>query len=354
MLYQSKNPHGGDLYSRPIRLDFSANTNPFGTPDSVKQALLDCADLLHQYPDPYCRELVAAIADFEALPKEQILCGNGAADLIFAFCQAVKPKRALELAPTFSEYSAAMDSVGCQVERYALREDEDFTLTEDFLLYLQQGQWDVLFLCNPNNPTGQTIPSELLEKIADLCHKKGIWLFLDECFQDLTDETAAYSMKHRLSENSSLFILKAFTKSYGMAALRLGYGLCGNTELLAAMSRSVQSWNVSLPAQKAGIAALNEEDFLRRTREMIQQERTWLKEQLTQLDCRVIPSQANYLFFHSEDNLYEELLKQGIQIRNCSNYHGLSKGWYRAAVKLHQQNQELIEALRIIKERMGE
>ena len=173
-------------------------------------------------------------------------------------------------------------------------------------------------------------------------------LFLDECFQDLTDEEAAYSMKHHLHENPNLFILKAFTKSYGMAALRLGYGLCGNSKLLAAMSRSVQSWNVSLPAQMAGVAALEEKGFLEKTKEVIRQERSWLKEQLEQLQFRVVPSQVNYLFFYSEDKLYDQLLKQGIQIRDCSNYYGLGEGWYRIAVKLHMQNQELMEALRKI------
>ena len=350
MLYQSKNPHGGDLYSIPICLDFSANTNPFGTPDSIKQELIKCADHLHQYPDPFCRDLVAAIADFEKLPKENIICGNGAAELIFSFCQALKPKHALELAPTFSEYSAALESVDCQVERYILKKENDFKLDENFLDFLQQGQWDVLFLCNPNNPTAQTISPKLLEKIVEICYEENIFLFLDECFQDITDDNAAYSMKNFLSKNPYLFILKAFTKSYGMAALRLGYGLCGNTNLLSMMSRSVQSWNVSLPAQKAGIAALKEKEFLSKTKTVIKQEREWLREQLQQLQFYVLPSQVNYIFFHSDVELHSKLLKQGIQIRDCSNYYGLSKGWYRIAVKLHEQNVELIQAIKKIQE----
>lgn len=353
MLYQRQNPHGGDLYSQPIRLDFSANTNPFGTPDSVKQAVIDCLDQLHQYPDPYCRELVAAIAEYEQVPSNQILCGNGAADLIFAFCQAVKPKCALELAPTFSEYSAALESVGCQVERYPLNEEQAFCLDERFLETLQGKKWSCIFLCNPNNPTGQTIPNALLEEIAALCRKKKILLFLDECFQDLCDDEAQYSLKQRLNENPYVFILKAFTKSYGMAALRLGYGLCGNEALLNSMSHAVQSWNLSLPAQKAGVAALKEREFLRHSKTVIRQEKEWLQKELSALQLKVLPSKANYLFFRGPKQLKQQLLLQGIQIRDCSNYPGLEEGWYRIAIKKQEENQALITAMKQVMERSG-
>ena len=88
MLYQTVNPHGGDLYSHPVRLDFSANTNLFGTPESVCRAVMESAQLLNQYPDPYCRELIDALSEFEQVPRDYILCGCGAAELIFSFCAA--------------------------------------------------------------------------------------------------------------------------------------------------------------------------------------------------------------------------------------------------------------------------
>ena len=177
MLYQTVNPHGGDLYARSLRLDLSSNTNPFGAPESVRRAVVEAAQLLHQYPDPYCRELVGALSTFEQVPEENILCGCGAAELIFSFCAAVKPKKALELAPTFSEYAAALEAVGCAVERYPLRRENGFALTEDFLAFLQNSDCDVLFLCNPNNPTGQVMEPALLDKIAQICHRRDIRLF---------------------------------------------------------------------------------------------------------------------------------------------------------------------------------
>lgn len=349
MLYQTDNPHGGDLYSRPIRLDFSANTNPLGTPAGVRQAVADALAHLDWYPDPYCRDLVRAIAGFEQVAEEYVLCGCGAAELIFSFCLAVQPKRALELAPTFSEYTAALESVGCVVDRYLLRAENAFVLDDCFLTYLEKGKWDTLFLCNPNNPTGQMIRPALLEAIASICHEKGVRLFLDECFLDLSDGEGCQSLKRLLAKYSGLCILKAFTKSYGMAGLRLGYCLTSDRELLSAMSRTVQPWNVSGPAQAAGVAALKEQVFLQRTRKIIAEERAWLTEKLRALGFCANPSQANYLLFYSPLPLGKLLLKQGIQIRDCSNYHGLEKGWYRIAVKTHAENHQLITALQEIR-----
>lgn len=350
MLYQTVNPHGGDLYSRPVRLDFSANTNPFGTPEGVRRAVIESAQLLNQYPDPYCRELTGALAKFEQVPHEYILCGCGAAELIFSFCAAVKPKRALELAPTFSEYSSGAESVGCTVQHWPLRRENDFALTAQFADFLKTADCDVLFLCNPNNPTGQTIEPVLLDQIARICHERKIRLFLDECFLDLSDQGRELSMKETLGAYPELLILKAFTKSYGMAGLRLGYCLSSDAQLLTAMGRSVQPWNVSLPAQKAGVAALKETEFLQRTRALIKTQRAWLRGKLEQMGFYVCPAQANYLLLYHDKPMYEHLLERGILVRDCSNYHGLERGWFRVAVRREEENRALIDAVESILE----
>ena len=344
MLYHTQNPHGGDIYDGEIRLDFSANTNPYGTPQAVLDAMSAVLPRVHQYPDPYCRELVKAISEFEAVPKDWILCGSGAAELIYSYCEALRPETAMELAPTFSEYALALERVGCQVERYSLEAQNHFTLTEDFLSALASSRPDALFLCNPNNPTGQVIDLPLLERILAVCFRQGTALFVDECFLDLSDD--GVSLKARLGAYPNLFILKAFTKSYGMAGVRLGYCLCSNPELLQKMSHTVQPWNVSTLAQAAGIAALRQRDFLQKTRALIPAERRWLQAQLEALGFRVCPSHANYLLFHARKDLHGRLREKGIAIRSCGNYHGLEAGWYRIAVRLHEENERLIEAMK--------
>jgi len=346
MLYEKKNPHGGDRQGRAIKLDFSVNTNPLGPPEAVKRAVVESANLLDQYPDPNCRELVKALAEHEGVPERYILCGSGAAELIYSYCGAARPRRALELAPTFSEYSSALEAAGCPVERWKLRIEDDFALQEDFLEALAESLWDALFLCNPNNPTGRLINTALLEEICKICHRRGVRLFLDECFLDLSD--GGQSMKRLLADVPELFLLKAFTKTYAMAGLRLGYGLSADRALLAAMSRGVQPWNVSVPAQAAGAAALGETAYLERTRQMIREERAFLAAELEKLGLSPCRSQANYLLFHSGRELQKPLLERGILLRDCSNYRGLGPGWYRTAVRTREENRALLDALREI------
>ncbi len=346
MLYQTNNPHGGDIYEKPIRLDYSANTNPFGTPKGVLDAMKEALPLVHHYPDPYCRKLIQAISESEEVPKEYLLCGNGAAELIYSYAEARKPKLAVETAPTFSEYSLSLKRVGCQIERYLLKKENAFELTEDFLDYIEEKKPEVIFLCNPNNPTGKLISISLLEEILKLCKANNMRLFLDECFLDLTQE--GISMKKYLKQYPEMFILKAFTKSYGMAGVRLGYGMSSDRELLENMSKTVQPWNVSLPAQAAGIAALKEQEFLKRTKELILKERQWLMEKLKELGFWVCPSSANFLLWQGPVHLDQELKKQGIAVRNCDNYAGLKAGWYRIAVRRHEENIMLIEAIKSV------
>lgn len=349
MIYE-KTCHGGDIYGDRISLDFSANINPLGTPESVCRAAIDAIGGICSYPDPCCRALIDQISRHENIPPDQIICGNGAAELIYSYCNALKPKCALELAPTFSEYSSAAQSVGCRIERYPLEFKNGFCLSGEFLHTLERGGWDVLFLCNPNNPTGRLIEPGVLHEICGICNIKGIRLFLDECFLDLSSDGGKNSMKPHLQCETNLFILKAFTKTYGMAGLRLGYGLCSDRKLLSTMSRGVQVWNVSSPAQAAGVAALKEHGFAAAAREIIKRERARLSFGLRELGFLVCESDANYILFYSSADIYDALLGQGILIRDCSNYHCLSAGWYRIAVKNTDDNTRLLNALKRIVE----
>lgn len=344
MLYNCENVHGGDIYGEEVVLDFSANTNPFGTPQGVLDAVTQALSQVHHYPDPYCRKLVKAIAEHEEVPQNYILCGNGAAELIYAYCETLRPKRAVELAPTFLEYTLGLERVGCNVMRYKLKQKKEFMLDDGFLAFLEKSAPAVVFLCNPNNPTGKAIDPHFLEEILKYCRHKSIRLFIDECFLDLADR--GESLKTCLKGNPHLFILKAFTKSYGMAGIRLGYCMSSDTRFLTRMSQAVQPWNVSILAQAAGVAALQEKNFLWKTRSMVLLQRQWLTEELEKMGYWVCPGNANYLLFRGPDDLHEKLKQKKIAIRNCSNYRGLGPGWYRIAVRLPDENQALIQAMK--------
>ena len=310
----------------------------------MKKAICDSLDHIAEYPQVGSELLREKIAEYEGVKTEEVICGNGAAEVIFTLCRAVNPKKALIPAPTFAEYGQALASTGCELEYYMLTENEGFMLGEAYLDILHKGL-DMAFLCNPNNPTGMLIPHRLLKKILEKSRKLGILLVVDECFLDFVKEPQEYSLKRSLSGFDNLFILKAFTKRYAMAGVRLGYGLCSNRVLLDKMERNVQPWNVSTMAQAAGIQALSETEYVEKGRQLIFRESQWLKEEMTRIGYKVFPSEANYIFFKGPEELFDFCLRKRIVIRDCSNYPGLTKGYYRIAVKKHEENVKLIEVL---------
>lgn len=335
--------HGGDVYRHPDVIDYSSNMNPLGTPKSLLQAVTDSLGRISQYPDVRCEKLTNALADYEGVEKQQLICGNGAADLIFSLVQAVRPKKALIQAPTFAEYEQALRSVDCRVT-YFDSSAEGFYITERYLEALKEKP-DIAFLCNPNNPTGFLIEPSLLERIVAVCEMQQTLLVVDECFQDFVPVKKQFSLKGQLKNSTHLFILKAFTKRYAMAGLRLGYGITANGKLLSRMEEITQPWNVSLPAQEAGVAALKETAYVEAGLQMVQQELFWLKENLKRLGLTVYDSQANYLFFEGPADLKERCLERKILIRSCSNYPGLGEGYFRIAVRKHEDNEKLIAVL---------
>lgn len=337
--------HGGDVYRYPDMLDFSANINPLGTPDAVIKAAAESLKNIKNYPDLKKQKLFDALSETEKMPRENLILGNGAAELIFAFCLALKPQRALLTAPSFAEYERGLRACGCQEIRYVtLHEAAGFKVEETFLSALTE-DLDVVFLCNPNNPTGCLIDGQLLKKILGRCRENHIFLLLDECFVDFVDEQEQVSCKHLLKNYPQVFILKAFTKLYAMAGLRLGYGISENKELLQKMELCLQPWNISIPAQAAGVAALREKKYVADTRTLIRQERGWLKEKLKELGLSVFDSSANYIFFRGPKGLTEQLIKLRIMIRDCSGYPGLAEGYYRVAVRTHAENEQLVRAI---------
>ena len=334
--------HGGDIYRHPGVIDFSVNTNPLGTPESVKRAVQESVAKIEHYPDVRCEALRKAISRFEQVNMEEILCGNGAAELFFAAVQAVCPQKALVIAPSFSEYEEALRSVGAEAEYYYLCEEDNFQIQEDYVDKLSE-EIDMIFLCNPNNPTGQTIDRDMLIKILDRCKKQNIVVILDECFLEFLDEPNRYEMSNLRGEYPNLLIIKAFTKIFSMPGLRLGYAISSNQDILEEMSWKLQQWNVSVPAQMAGVAALEKpKEYIRQTREYVSGQREYMRNIMKMMGYVVFASKANYLFFKGRPGLEKEALEAGFLIRDCQNYEGLSEGFYRIAVRTKEENERLI------------
>lgn len=341
--------HGGDWAGYRAEfgcdaLDFSANVSPLGLPAGVAAAITNALPTADRYPDPLCRELRAALAGAEGVPADWILCGNGAADLIFRLALAVRPRRALLPAPTFAEYEAALQTVGCAVQRVFLREENTFAVTEEFIDAVTP-ETDIVFLCQPNNPTGQVTPPALVERLVRRCAECGAVLVVDECFLDFLPDRDAWTAKQLLRDAPQLVILKAFTKLYAMAGVRLGYALCGDAALLEKMRGAGQPWAVSSLAQAAGLAALQETAYAGAVRALIAEQRPRMAAGLRALGLWVMDGQANYLLFRATPDFGEKLRRRGAVVRSCANYPGLDAAWYRTAVRTAEENTRLLQIM---------
>ena len=340
--------HGGDLvsarknYSGEI-LDLSVNINPLGPPAQVVQAARDALEQVKSYPDPLCRELRQAIAQKDGVSPEQVFCGNGAAEVIFRLALALQPKAALLTAPTFAEYEGALVQTGCDCRFHVLRQENNFDVTRDILEDIQRPV-ELVVLCSPNNPTGRMISEELLLQILKRCREIGASLMVDECFLPLAWE--GRGMAPYLAQYPELFLLRAFTKTYAIPSLRLGYGL-GAPELIERLMAWGPCWNVSGIAQTAGLACCALPQWPEKGRTFLEHQRPLLEQGLKKLGCQVISGRANYLLFRLPGicDLKERLLRRGVLIRSCANYRGLGPDWYRVAVR---QEQDTIQFLHIL------
>ena len=326
-------------------LDFSANVNPYGMSPAVRAAAIAAVDQAIYYPDPKSRRLSAAIAAHDGVCAYCVCVGNGAADLIIRLAAALAPRRALVLAPTFSEYEDALVQVGCQVQRCTLTEKDGFVPTPALLDAVVDGI-DAVFVCEPNNPTGLCMGRDLLLALLAKCRQVGAVLVVDECFNGFLPNPSASSIKDQVEGEKNLVVLRAFTKLYGMAGLRLGYLLCSDAELLSKIEAHGQSWPVSCVAQAAGVAALTDGEWVDQCLRKIAASREKLACDLVDLGLEVWPGQANYLMFRScAPDLYQRLAQRGVLVRDCSNYHGLGPGFYRVAVKDPALNDLLVKAI---------
>ncbi len=367
--------HGGELKNKDnkIKYDFSVNINPLGLPKSVKQALSQSASIFTDYPDPDCRLLRNALAEKEEIRPEQIVCGNGASDIIYRICEALAIKRALIPAPAFSEYERALALNSAAIEHIYTEPDDGFALTAaSFEKWIKERRSkvstgksrgntmlpDAIFLCNPTNPSGRLLDKALIEKAAQWCAENSATLIIDECFLEFHEDRNKLTAINMLIENSGIriIVINAFTKIYSMAGLRLGYAICSDAETARMIASHGPHWNVSGPAQAAGIVALRESDYLKKSVKYIKKERerlsNALSDALTGKDSafRVFKSDANYILFTAPPGLAEAMAAEGVAIRDCGNYAGLSVSerneyYYRVAVRTEKEDDAMIEAL---------
>jgi threonine-phosphate decarboxylase len=348
--------HGGDVYkwAQKARIDpaeivdFSSSINPLGPPASARKAFRRGYTEVSRYPDPYGEELKAALAKRHRMKPTEILVGNGSTQLVYLLCFALRPRKALVVAPAFSEHANALILAGAKVRFLPLTLNGDFSFSaEDFLAAWAKAD-DMAFLTTPNSVTGRLISRAEIEKIARIALSSRRFLVIDEAFIDFVE---GESVKQLVRDNPYLIILRSLTKYYALPGLRLGY-LLAHSRTVARLACYLEPWSVNGPAQRVALACLADERFGLKTARWLQREKNFLAQALVELKgFAPYPSSTNFLLVRIANGtgaleLRSFLLKKKILIRACNSFAGLGSNHFRVAVRRRQDNRLLLNALR--------
>ena len=344
--------HGGIYSIRKtpnIVIDFSSNVNPLGCPGSVRRLFRSWMDKISVYPDHDSLKLKKHIARYCKASSDNVVVGNGAIEIIYNFCSIVvdKNKPILIPIPTFGEYEAASRMCGANPRFF-----KTMNLEKDLVAFIKEIPLNgLVFICNPNNPNGVMTSKASLKIIIKSAKLRNTFVFVDECFIELTQDQDQ-SVLDQVKKFDNLFVLRSLTKSFGLAGLRLGYGI-GNPKLASILNKIKIPWSVNGIAQEAAVLALSDNEFLAKSRKLITKESFFLKDSISKIegfDC--FDSSTNFILIKTWMNaklLQKKLLQKNILVRDCSNFKGLGKNYIRIAVKSHKENQRLVDALATIK-----
>lgn len=351
--------HGGDVWSaeelygrsKDAFIDYSSNMNPWGSPSVVKELLQNSWQTISRYPDPAVRELRQKLAEAYKIPLDSILVGNGAAELIDLVVRLLEPRLTGLVRPSFSEYEEAVAKIKGEVLDIPLQKEYGFELQlEAVELALKQA--DVLFLGHPNNPTGRLVPKPLLERIIT----SGKPLILDEAFIDFVPEEEQVSFIRQAAESKNIYVIRSMTKFYAIPGIRLGF-MVAHPESIVRLKKLQTQWSVNYIAQLIGTAVLDDHAYAFKTKQWLIEEREWLTSQLTKLSLQVYPSATNFLLCAIPEKaglnvkvLQERLGKRGILIRDASLFKGLDQSYFRIAIRLRVDNEQLISELQLVLE----
>jgi threonine-phosphate decarboxylase len=355
--------HGGNIYEASRRtgipegkiVDFSASINPVGVPKSAAHAMKKAIGRLYHYPEPYAEELSGRIADSIGVPAESVVCGNGSTELIYLIPRALRPTKLLVPEPTFLLYEKACIVSGVrQVVGFTLKDKNSFDLsTEEFVRAIPDNDGDdsqapsidnrsctMAFLCNPNNPTGRLVPRKDVLQIAEAAAKSGCYLIVDEAFIDFCPEE---SVCKEVAHNPYLIVLRSMTKFYALSGLRIGYGVF-HLSVASRIKEYKEPWTVNSLAQRAAMAALDDEPYRQTSLDVVAEEKSFLENGFAGLDIPFFPSRANYYLIKPPKAPQIKLFleERGVLVRDCSNFRGLDENYLRVAVRSRKENTVLL------------
>lgn len=351
-LTASPRTHGGKHYVKNIKgniIDFSTNVNPLGASKKVISTIKQNIGLISAYPDPDSKEFKKAVSDYLHIDEECVVVGNGANELIHLFADAFvkKDDKVVIPIPTFFEYEFACDKNSARISYVDL---DNFVLNPDSVLTAIDKETKVVFICNPNNPTGLLAERGYIEKVLDLAYNNNTLVMLDECFMEFVDEPERNSFVNNINEYDNLVILRTLTKAFGLAGLRAGYCLA-NRKIVQLLNKVKVPWSVNALAQKAAVAALQDKEHLQRTTQLVKRERQYLQSNIAKIKkFTPLKSDANFFLLKLDGidslSLKERLLKRKILVRDCSTFTGMGTDYVRISTQKRRENTLLINALK--------
>ena len=378
--------HGGNIYKvfreKNIKgiMDYSSNINPYGIPESLKKRITENLEILERYPDPDYVELREKLAHLNNVNMSDIVLGNGATEIIFLFMKVINPKKILIVSPTFGEYERAVKAVGTsrnsidlscsddnknienkeiEIEYFELKESDDFKLNIGNLKNELEKKYDLLIICNPNNPTGKFLKLAQTEEILKECNKYDTKLFIDEAFIEFLADGMKKSIINTEENKKNLFVTRAFTKFFAIPGLRLGYGMYFDKELEQKISEKKEPWSVNNIAEMAGLTVLDDTEYIEKTLKWITKEKIYMYEKLNEISgIKVYETEVNFITGKIDEKLFleglnvkilrEKMLEQGILIRDASNFKFLDERFFRLAIKDRASNDRVIKVLKEI------
>ena len=344
--------HGGKI---PVKnsdhniIDFSSNITPLGIPNSVKLIIKKNLDKIQFYPDPKSENVISSLEKYTHLSKSNIIVGNGAIEILYNFCFAFlsKTTKVLIHVPTFQEYETAVKLSNCKISYF-----KSLNLSTNIDSFISQiPKSGCIFLCNPNNPTGELLSKKELLSIIIVAKKLKTIVFIDECFIELVPKSNESVISY-VKKYDNLFILRSLTKSFGLPGLRIGYA-CGSQQIIKILQKIKIPWSVNSLAQDAANAVIKNTSYLKKSNIIIKKELKYLEDNISILNgFECISSSTNFILIktkYDSTKLQTKLLKNKILIRDCKNFRGLDNHYIRIAVKSHKDNVKLVKALEKIK-----
>jgi threonine-phosphate decarboxylase len=350
------NSHGGDRdmarqrFGRRRFLDLSVNINPWGPPWRAWLGMFAGLSSIRHYPQPYAMKGRGQLASFFHLDGERIVLGNGAAELISILALYPDFRRALVLEPTFSEYRRSFAALGKPVIAIPFTPGFTLPLTR---IGGELRQNDLLFICQPNNPTGRLFPEAELLQIIEAAHTVGAWVVMDESFLWFGGDLRRLSFSRFLDRFPKLILVNSLTKIGAVPGLRLGF-LIGDSQLTAFCRGILSQWNLNVSAQRVIPAILNRR-FLQRSVQRIQREKEWLIQHFALInEVEMLESAANFYLVQLKTagieakEIINKLGKRGILVRDGSGFSNLPPDCFRVAVGRRGQNRRFLRTLKEI------